>query len=547
MSGLIDTHGRPLKKRELTKEWQEPSATTAGVAQMFRETVANGLTPQRLANILRDAAENDATDFLTLAEEMEERDGHYGSVLSTRKSTVCNVGPLVEAASDDSKDKEIAQAVEDLIKTPTFIDAMEDMLDALGKGYSVVEVIWRTDANRWTPVDFIWRDPRFFQFDTTTRRQLRVRVDGLEDGPELARGKWIGHVPKIKSGRPIRQGLARLSAWAWLIKSYTLKDWLQFVDVFGMPLRVGRYHSGANEDDKRALLRAVRMIAVDAAAIIPQGMEIEFHKVESGRGESVFGALAGYVDAQISKAVLGQTMTTDDGASLAQAQVHNEVRLDIKKKDARQLSNTINRDLIEPFVDLNFGSQKAYPKFRIPIDDPDDLDALSNQLSRVVPLGLRVSQKEVRDRFGLSDPEDGEEILVAPTAPVAGGGETDPAEPKPKEDAKNDADKKALNSQVGKRCKGCGEVHGKALARAGEPETEDLFDQLGQEALGDWQVQMDPVLEPIRALASRAGSAEIFLADLPATLEAMNAGPMVEQMAHELFKARGLGDAADET
>lgn len=531
MSGLVDMHGAPLtyKKRDLTKEWAEPSATTASVSQMFRETVANGLTPQRLASILRDAAENDATDFLTLAEEMEERDGHYGSVLSTRKSAVCNVAPIVEAASEDPRDQEIAQAVETLIETPTFIDAMEDMLDALGKGYSVVEIIWHTDADRWTPVDFIWRDPRFFQFDKTTRRNLRMRVDGMEEGPELAPGKWIGHVPKVKSGIPIRQGLARLSAWAWLIKSYTLKDWMQFVDVFGMPLRVGRYHNGASEEDKRALLRAVRMIAVDAAAIIPMGMEIEFHKVESGRGQSVFGALAEFVDAQMSKAVLGQTMTTDDGSSLAQAQIHNEVRLDIMKKDARQLSNTINRDLIRPFVQLNFGPQETYPIFRLPVDDPDDLDALSNQLARLVPLGLKVGQKSIRDRFGLPEPEDEEELLGVQRVASA---EVEP----------EDEPEQAQASR--QPCPSCGKVH-KASGRTGETDTEQLIDQLGQDALDEWQPQMDPILEPIRALAARSANQEEFLADLPATLQAMNAGPLVEMLAVELFKARGVGDAAD--
>lgn len=534
MSGLIDQHGAPLtyKKRELTKEWQEPSATTASVAQMFRETVANGLTPPRLAAILRDAAENDATDFLTLAEEMEERDGHYGSVLSTRKSAVCNVNITVEAASEDAEDQEIASAVEELIETPTFIDALEDMLDALGKGYSATEIIWYTSSDRWTPVDFVWRDPRFFQFDNITRRHLRMRIDGMDEGPELVPGKWIGHVPKIKSGIPIRQGLARLSAWAWLIKSYTLKDWLQFVDVFGMPLRVGRYHSQASEDDKRALLRAVRMIAVDAAAIIPMGMEVEFHKVEGSRGDTVFGGLAEFVDAQMSKAVLGQTMTTDDGSSMAQAEVHNEVRLDIKKKDARQLNNTVNRDLIRPFVDLNYRPRKGYPLFKLQVEDPDDLDAAANQLEKLVKMGFRVGQRTVRNRFGWEEPEEDDELLAASSAAPAPG-----ADP----DAKDDEDPALASRQP---CPGCGKVH-KASARTGEPNTEDLIDQLGQDALGQWEPQMDPILEPIRTLAERSTSEAEFMADLPATLKAMNAGPLVEKLAVELFKARGVGDAAD--
>ena len=57
----------------------------------------------------------------------------------------------------------------------------------------------------------------------------------------------------------------------------------------------------------------------------------------------------------MSKVVLGQTMTDENGGSLAQAMVHNQIRIDILQDDARQLANTINRDLIAPFVALNFG------------------------------------------------------------------------------------------------------------------------------------------------------------------------------------------------
>ena len=65
-------------------------------------------------------------------------------------------------------------------------------------------------------------------------------------------------------------------SWMYLFKNYDLKDWVSFCEVFGMPLRLGKYSPSASEDDKLALMRALVQIGTDAAGIIPEGTEIEF-------------------------------------------------------------------------------------------------------------------------------------------------------------------------------------------------------------------------------------------------------------------------------
>ena len=60
-------------------------------------------------------------------------------------------------------------------------------------------------------------------------------------GGELEPYKYIIHKPKLKSGLPIRNGLARLAATMYMLKGFTLKDWWAFAEVFGMPIRVGKY------------------------------------------------------------------------------------------------------------------------------------------------------------------------------------------------------------------------------------------------------------------------------------------------------------------
>jgi len=255
------------------------------------------------------------------------------------------------------------------------------------------------------------RDPRWFQFDKVTGQRLQLRSEGA-DGLEIPAGKLIIHKPRLKSGLPIRGGVARLVAVSFMCKAFGLKDWMRFAELFGIPLRIGRYGPGAKPDDIAVLRRAVSQLAADAAAVMPEGMKIEFQEIANAAGGAeLFERLAEWLDKQISKAVLGQTMTTDDGSSQSQANVHNEVRLDILRADAKQLAATLNRDLVRTFIDLNFGPQERYPRIVLQVTEAEDLKALADALGPFIDRGLRVEESAILDKFGLAAPEAGAAIL----------------------------------------------------------------------------------------------------------------------------------------
>lgn len=412
---ILDAQGNPVNTARLQDEIA--FASISSIRNPFRQGVAGNLTPARLAVILLEVDQtNHPTDYLKLAEEMEERDPHYRSVLGTRKVAVQQLPIMVKAASDDPRDVEMAEATQAMLDAPALTDGLFHMLDALGKGYSVVEIIWLRDVDRWTPIQYKWRDPNFFRFDRDAGEELRLRTDeDSVDGVPLEPCKFIVHRPVMKSGLTIRGGLARVVAALHLYKSFALKDWMVFAEVFGMPLRIGKYETSQNNEKDIATLRtAVANIGTDAAAVIPKSMMIEFIEASKvGDGEGLFAVLADWLDKQTSKAVLGQTMTTDDGSSLSQASVHNEVRNDIKESDARQLSNTLNLQLVKPLIDLNFGPPPSgvYPLAALVIEQDEDLVAYSKSLGPFIDRGLRVEQSAVRDKFKLQEPADDAEIL----------------------------------------------------------------------------------------------------------------------------------------
>jgi phage gp29-like protein len=445
---LYDAYGREVDTGMLREEQAAP--TMAGVRNIYSVMHPSiGLTPERLTGIMQQAEFGDPYLYLELAEEMEEKDLHYLSVLGTRKNAVAQLDLIVSAASSAAEDQRAAAMVREMIcDGPIQLDSvLFDVLDAVGKGFSATEIMWDTSGREWFPAQLKWRDPRWFAFDWISGEEILVRtlkgelVPAEGDAPAvhpthfggagtlsslrggigiqpmtapLAPYKFVTHFAKAKAGLPIRGGLARAAGWAYLFKNYVLKDWVTFAEVFGQPLRVGKYHPGASEQDKQALLSAVSRIGTDAAAIVPESMVIEFTEAHQNGSSELYQTFCQYLDAQVSKAVLGQTLTTEmprSGGSRAAAQVHEGVRRDIMNADARRLAATIARDLVRPIVELNMGPQRKYPKIELGLPDDSDVKVFAEIVAMLADRGLRVGQKTILDKLGIAEAAGGEAVL----------------------------------------------------------------------------------------------------------------------------------------
>ncbi|MDD2870095.1 MAG: DUF935 domain-containing protein [Neomegalonema sp.] len=526
MAKLLDAYGRPLNPSLLREEQAAPSVV--GVRSILGGHPAQGLTPDRLTRLLRSSEHGDATAYLELAEEMEEKDLHYLSVLGTRKRAVAQLEITVESASDEATDVANADLVRDWLRREELEDEIFDILDAVGKGFSVTEIVWESSGRAWWPQRLKRRDPRWFEFDPADGETLRLRGAG---GPEdLWPGKFAIHVVAAKSGLPIRGGLARAAAWSWLFKNYVLKDWITYVEVHGQPLRVGKYHEGATEKDKEILLRAVANIGSDAAAIMPQSMLIEFVEATKGggAGADLYERFANWLDRQVSKAVLGQTLTTEvSGGSLAAARVHDEVRRDIMRADARQLASSLNRDVLRPLIDLNRGMQARYPRIRIDLPTSGDLKLFAEALAPLVDRGLRVEQSVVRDRMGLPDPEEGSDLL----SPLGAGRDLAPG-------ATAGASTPLPRALHGARPPGLHTPGAGHVCHAAAP---DALDDLRGEMLGEWRLAAAPMADPVRRLLEEAGSLEEARDRLAELIGEMDLSAFEDLLARGSFSARLAG------
>ena len=367
----------------------------------------------------------------------------------------------------------------------------------------------------------MYRLPAWFDFDPDTGSRVVMRDDA--GWAELDAYKYVVHQVAAKSGLPIRGGLARAAAWAWMSKRYTTQDWLRFAEAYGQPLRLGKYPPNADDDDLDVLFMAVRDIAADAAAIIPSEMEIEFVGDDQGRGRSeIFRDLIRYIDQKISLVVLGQTLATQEGesGSYALGEVHNLVRQDIERADAQALAAVLQRDIVIPTVHLNRGERDVYPRVIIQRESPVDLELLANSLGKLVPLGLDVRKDEVRGRLGLQKPDDEDEILEPRQMPDMGGGDPD------------DEDDQGRPATARRRRR-----RGERWAAAQlEGMDDDNFGSIVESITADdWRSITEPLLRPVLELADRDPDA--FRDRLGTLFPEMSDEDLTERLARVLFVA----------
>lgn len=533
---LVWADGRPMIMDTLRREIAAPSVGSVRSIQSGHP--AQGMDPRKLGQILRAAEGGDEIAYFELAEEIEEKDLHILSILGTRKRAVCALPIEVDAAGDSPEEQADADLVRDWLDTGALELALFDILDAIGKGRSACEIIWKTTAQLWTPDRIKWRDPRHFEYDRTTGEDLRLRTN--EGTKRLPAAKFVVHEHKAKSGLPIRGGLMRALAWGYLFKNYAIKDWVIFLEGYGHPLRLGKYGPNETEGNKRILANALTQLGADAWGTIPETMNVEFIDRKAGTAPNdLWRSKAEFWDLQFSKAVLGQTNTTDaqaGGLGSGQANVHNDVRGDIMDADAKLVSATINRDIVVPMIMLNRGVRPTYPRIRI--GRPDEIDAAVDiaNAEKLAAMGVKIGGTQMRERAGLPAPEEGEEPLQVLT-PSNSPGEAAGAVLAP------DVRKNPASAPLDPFKSPTGGNPDQGAVAAAQPEREpDGIDRAIDEALDDWQALVDPMRGPIDALLESAESLEDVRDGLIDALQAMDVSQMQSVLARAGFGSRLLGD-----
>lgn len=473
LSSIVDSSGQPIVVKESLHE--EQSAKIGAISTEYENHPSGGLVPRKLANILKDAEQGDLTAQCDLFEDMEEKDGHILADMSKRKLALNDLDwDIVPPRNPDAKEKAIAEEVKEWVLDEENLESyFFDMADAIGKAYSMLEMKWQDNGGIMLP-ELTHRPPRWFTTDEDNRDKLLLRNSGGK-GDELWAFGWVKHVHKAKSGYIARAGLHRSLAWPFLFKNYSIRDLAEFCEIYGIPARIGTYPSGAGDNEKMTLLRAVVGIGHNAAGIMPEGMMIDFKEAAKGASDP-FQFMINWCESVQSKIILGGTLTStaeNTGLGSNLGEIHNEIRKDLLASDAKKIAGTLTRDYIWPIVALNFQGidPKRAPRFKFITEEAEELNKRAERDKTLHDIGIKLKAEEVQKIYG-------DEYELVETKPT-------------KTNDTNGTDKAAL-----------------AAAKAGDGSTE--LDGVVDKLVTETQSQLDQLYSQIKQLLDEVETMEEF-------------------------------------
>lgn len=334
-------------------------------------------------------------------------DAHLSSVLQTRKINVLGKPfKLVDAAGKENP------KLTKLLMRPWFRQACELAMDSKFWGHSLIEFDTPTDGE-FHKATLIDRQIVFPEAGIVRTMPGLVTGTDYRNDPQYA--PWLLEVGGVRD-----LGLL-LKASPYIIwKKNVLSAWADFTEMFGMP-----YRSVSGDMDAQQIAAAEKMMAEMGQAgygiFSGSEMKIDFIAPSTGNDKIYDGFLA-RVNGELSKLVLGQTMTTDDGSSQSQANVHERVADAYTRDDATWLSEWVNESLL-PFL-LVHGYPLAGYEFKF---DNNETLGKTEQFAIVKGImdgGFKVSPKYLAETFGV-------ELEVAPVATGATGEGEDGADGPP--------------------------------------------------------------------------------------------------------------------
>jgi len=378
--------------------------------------------------------------LFTLFQEMEEKDAHLFSTLQTRKNALLACPYKVIAGDDSPGAMAAARLVEkNLARIPGLNTALFHMMDAVAKGFAVAEIIWDVDSSTGavTAHDIRARNQAEFAFDRSDNLYL------LEDGTisqssdpgtvttkllprpgetsiwtrraqQMPERKFLHFAFQGNACSPYGSPLCIKAYWYYWLKKNTLNHWSLFNEKFGSPTAVARYSSTTTEEDRRYLEDTLSSLPRDSGVLLPEGVALEFLEARRSSGVNSYRELADWCNDEISKIVLGQTLTTSEGrrsGSMALGRVHETVRRDYLASDAAALGQMLTSQLARWITDFNFGATTAAPRIVFDVKSPDQFESELAVDRELVKMGVPLATSYFYERYRRPVPATDERVL----------------------------------------------------------------------------------------------------------------------------------------
>ncbi|MCB0252555.1 MAG: DUF935 family protein [Anaerolineae bacterium] len=342
------------------------------------------------------------------------RDDQVISTWQQRRLALISKETFVEPGGKSAIDKQAAEALQENVDALEWDDITEKMMYGIFYGHMVGEIMWAYDGRQIAIDDIKVRRPGRFRFGTKgelyllTKENIRGELMQSDTTGAVARGTRNPHGPKFWAYRAggdnhdnfYGLGIGHQLYWPVFFKRNDIKFWLTFLEKFASPTALGKLPGALIDDSQKRnqVLAALRSIQSDSAIVIPDSVEIEL--IEAARsGTADYAGLHARMNAAISKIVLSQTMTTDDGSSRSQAEVHKDVRDEVVEADSDLLCGTFNRSVARWWRDLNYPGA-AVPRVWRKTEPDEDINERADRDTKIHALGYDPTEDYIKETYG---------------------------------------------------------------------------------------------------------------------------------------------------
>lgn len=321
------------------------------------------------------------------------------------------IGKRIEAITDAdinfTVNKKEVPVITELMDTVEFENQLKDIMWTLFWGISVDEYSFENG----------------FNFNSIPRKHIRPKDKVILRQQNDTTGiSYENDDMVIQWGDDDDLGLLLKIAPYVIYKRGGFGDWAQFVELFGMPQRIGKYNS-MDEQSRRLLIQAFETAGAAPYLVIPKESEVETSTLSGSANGALYNDFRNACNEEILITILGQTMTTKDGASLSQSKVHMEVQEKKHRADRRYVVRMLNKYLV-PLLE-----RRGYPvhggKFSF-VDKKDEITVTDlKTLSTMIP----IPQSYGYEKYGIPEPKEGEPVFLS--TPSGQEPEVEPGNPKP--------------------------------------------------------------------------------------------------------------------
>lgn len=489
---------------EGAKQKPKPSAPElAAIATTLNgRDITRGYVDANMLQQTQDAVLQARGADLRLYEEIL-RDDQVQATFQQRRLAVVSYAWEVTPGGDSALDKRAADSLREQLQSIRFDNITDKMLYGVFYGYAVGECLWARDGAQVALDAIVVRNRRRFGWRGDGELVLKTSTQPLGE-PLPERKFWVYQTGADNDDEPYGLGLGHWLYWPTWFKRNGVKFWLIFLEKFGQPTALGKFPKAAKAGDISKLLGALDAIRTDAGIAVPEDMAVELiEAARSGTGD--YTALYDRMDRAISKVTLGQTMTTDSGASRAQSETHMDVRQDLIKADADLVCESFNTSVARWLTEWNFPGA-AVPRLSRRVEEAEDLNTVAERDSTLVTIGYKPTPQRVTETYG-----DGYEPVRPDTPVEPDTGDAAAAFAEPGDVAQdNDAD-------------------------------QTLLDASGEQLASDWQRLLGERVEDLLALAEDSGDLVTFRERLDELARQAPPAALQQALLRSGFAAQLLG------